>query len=94
MKATITFDLTNEEDKEKFQEFAADKNGALRAAMWKFAQETLRKYRKYGGLDSSVRNYIVADQDGMAPADIGQAVVELIEKEFYAAIEEYKATLD
>jgi hypothetical protein len=88
MKATITFDLDNQEDRERHRDIANDEGGKLRHAMWNFAQDVLRKYRKYGIETAEVT---VA---GLTPEEAASIMADHIETKFYEALKEAEAKID
>lgn len=76
MKATLTFDLTSPEDKEAH--LRAIKATDAYLAMWTFAQEILRRYRKYD-----------VPENLKDPNDL----IVHIEEQFYRILEEHNINL-
>ena len=87
-KVTLTFNLDNEDDKEKFEAIASEEGPKLKTAMWNFAQEVLRRYRKYG----------IPSDIGITPEMSKEAalnhLVDHISDAFYQYIDDQGATIE
>lgn len=57
--------------------------------MWQFAQQVLRKYRKYGGLQNEAS---IIDSD--SAEDSAHKAVEKIEEKFYQLLQDYEANIE
>ena len=102
MKATVTleFDLDDLEQREKYEELSGKALSNIKRAMHTFATDTLRQYRKYSIPLESIMKEIMTDHSirthtgEITHADVAHAMVEHIEKKFYAALEHYEAKIE
>lgn len=91
MKAQLTFDLTNEEDADKFKEIASGNHENLKLAISAFKEDVLRRLRKY---NVNLDEVLDKETDRNNAQQVAQDVAVHIEERFYEIIEEYGAELE
>lgn len=94
MRATLVFNLDLPEDKEKFDEITSNNHANLKLAMHDFAQDVLRRYRKYDIPGISDLGLEVKHGHLKSQVEAAHAMVVHLEKQFYAKLEEYDASIE
>jgi superfamily II RNA helicase len=99
MKAYVSFNLNSEDDKSAFQNLANGKLSKLQCAMHEFAENTLRRVRKYGLTSEQLHEQGIVEPQmaGETPwtqEDLAQQVVTWVEKQFFEYLRAYEVSLE
>lgn len=85
MKATLTFNLDNEDDKLSYENAMQGTDAKL--ALWTIAQDVLRPHRKHGYKDNERLNELIQEEK------VSEAI-GMLEEMFYNIVNKYEVNID